>query len=72
MAEISKMAFGDFFQLKIIVFSRLLIFVELIFGLIGLFLVLVILKMYSSFLDHPNMKPHIIFFVQNDIFSYFS
>jgi hypothetical protein len=58
--------------MKIIVFSRLLFFVELIFGLIGLFLVLVILKMYSSFLDHPNMKPPYKFFVQNDIFSYYS
>jgi hypothetical protein len=54
--------------MKIIVYSRLLFFVELIFGLIGLFFVLVILKMYSSFLDHPNMKPPYIFFFKMTFF----
>jgi hypothetical protein len=66
MAEIS-MAFGDFFSMKINVFSRLLFFVELIFGLIGLILVLVILKMYS-FWTSLKLSPHIIYLFKMTFF----
>ena len=70
MAEISKMAFGYFFRKNLVISSDLsyLSYLQLNFGLIGQFSLLINWKILLRFLDHLNTKLPYKFLVQNNLF----